>query len=127
MYCWTEPANGCRICIGSASGSCELLRFVLRRGSSFDWCSLGVLPLTSTSYTQEKVSGQGRDSASGERSRRVWHARFRHRFSIPSGAAGTNLRKTARYAGENCDPLQFPSLVFWGVTSTVPITSVSFQ
>jgi hypothetical protein len=48
----------------------------------------------------------GRDSASGGRSRRVRHARFRYQFSIPSGAAGTNLRKTARYAGENCDPLQ---------------------
>ncbi len=36
------------------------------------------------------------------------HARLRHRFSIPSGVAGTNLRKTARYAGENRDPLQPP-------------------
>jgi hypothetical protein len=34
------------------------------------------------------------------------HARFRRRFSISSGAAGTNLTKPARYAGEYLDPLQ---------------------
>jgi hypothetical protein len=28
-------------------------------------------------------------------------------FSISSGVAGTNPRKTARYAGKNCDPLQY--------------------
>jgi hypothetical protein len=33
------------------------------------------------------------------------HARLRQPFSIPSGTAGTNLRKTARYAGENREPL----------------------
>jgi hypothetical protein len=31
--------------------------------------------------------------------------RSRHRFSIPSGVAETNLRETARYEGKNCDPL----------------------
>ena len=56
----TDPANGCRICIGSASGSCELPRFVLRRESSFGWVSGGVLPLTSISYT---ALGQGWDTA----------------------------------------------------------------
>jgi hypothetical protein len=73
----------------------------------------GVLPLTSTSYTQEKVSKKGRDRALGERSRRAWHARFRRRFSIPSGVAGTTLRKTARYAGKNFDPLQDGASVRW--------------
>jgi hypothetical protein len=34
------------------------------------------------------------------------HARLRQPFSIPSGTAGTNLRKPARYAGENREPLQ---------------------
>ena len=29
-----------------------------------------------------------------------------HRVLVPSGMAGTNLRNTARYAVENCDPLQ---------------------
>ena len=43
-------------------------------------------------------------------SRGVWHAQSQHRFSIPSGVAGTNLRKTARYAGKNCDPLQCSAL-----------------
>ena len=65
----------------------------------------GVLPLTSISYTAEKINEKGRDSASATDPGRVWHARSRHRFSIPSGEAGTNLRKTARYAGKNCDPL----------------------
>src|SRR5260370_3824655 len=44
-------------------------------------------------------------AASGERSPGVCHARFRHRLAISSGVAGTNLRRTARYAWENCDPL----------------------
>jgi len=48
---------------------------------------------------------KGRDSASATDPGGVWHARSRHRFSIPSGVAGTNLRKTARYAGKNCDSL----------------------
>jgi hypothetical protein len=51
VYCCRDPANGCRICIGSAPGSCELPRFVLRRENSFGWVSGGVLPLTSISYT----------------------------------------------------------------------------
>jgi len=38
------------------------------------------------------------------------HARLRQPFSIPSGTAGTNLRKTARYAGENREPLQAAAL-----------------
>jgi len=33
-------------------------------------------------------------------------ARLRQPFAVSSGTAGTNLRKTARYAPENCDPLQ---------------------
>jgi hypothetical protein len=35
------------------------------------------------------------------------HTRFRRYLSLPSGTAGTNLGKTARYAGENRDPLQY--------------------
>jgi hypothetical protein len=34
------------------------------------------------------------------------HARLRQPFSLPSGTAGINLRKVARYAWENCDPSQ---------------------
>ena len=46
------------------------------------------------------------------------HARLRHRFSIPSGVAGTNLRKTARYAGENRDPLQLTkALLEWALNA----------
>ena len=37
------------------------------------------------------------------------HAQFRRRFSISSRAAGTNLTKPARYAGEYLDPLQIGS------------------
>lgn len=66
---------------------------------------MGVLPLTSISYTSEKVTKREGIAPLDERSPRVLHARSRHRFSIPSGVAGTNLRKTARYAGKNCDPL----------------------
>src|SRR2546426_43687 len=71
-----------------------------------DGCPGGVLPLTSISYTQEKITQKGRDSASANDPGDVWHTRLRHRFSIPSGTAGLNLRNTDCYAGENCDPLQ---------------------
>ena len=37
------------------------------------------------------------------------HTRHRQPFSISSGPTGTNLRKAARYARENCDPLQMES------------------
>ena len=67
---------------------------------------MGVLPLTSISYTAEKVTKREGIATLATPSRGVWHARSRRRFSIPSGVAGTNLRKTARYAGKNCDPLQ---------------------
>ena len=40
-----------------------------------------------------------------ERSRWLSHARLRQHLSLPSGTAGTNLERTARYAGENRDPL----------------------
>ena len=53
---------------------------------------------------------KGRDSASATDPGGVWHARSRHRFSIPSGAAGTTLKNTAHYAGENCDPLHLAEI-----------------
>jgi hypothetical protein len=70
------------------------------------WVSVGVLPLTSTSYTSEKVTKREGIAPLDDRSPCVLHAPSRHRFSIPSGVAGANPRKTARYAGKNCDPLQ---------------------
>jgi hypothetical protein len=37
--------------------------------------------------------------------------------------AGTNLRKTARYAGKNCDPLQAPVPVFqMGLNNKAKVT-----
>ena len=65
----------------------------------------GVLPLTSISYTSEKVTKRAGIARSATLSRGVWHARPRRRFSILSGVAGINLRKTIRYAGKNYDPL----------------------
>ncbi len=67
--------------------------------------ALGALPLTSTSYTREG-RGLERDSCIGRDDPAVLHARFRQPFALPSGTAGTNLRQAARYAWENCDPLQ---------------------
>ena len=65
----------------------------------------GVLPLTSIYYAETRLSGMGsqwdtRDPAA------LLHARLRQLFSLPSGTAGTNLTRTARYAGENREPLQ---------------------
>src|SRR5207253_11084072 len=93
----------CRICIGSASGRYELPRFILRRESSFGWVSGGVLPLTPISYTREGC-GQGLRQRVSDPAE--LHAQHRQPFSVSSGTAGTNLRKAARYARENCDPLQ---------------------
>ena len=39
-------------------------------------------------------------------SRRVWQVRLGDRVAILPGQAGTNLRRTARYAEEDPDPLQ---------------------
>jgi hypothetical protein len=36
----------------------------------------------------------------------ISHAAFLRRLLLPSGTAGTNVGKSARYAGENRDPLQ---------------------
>src|SRR5439155_19145384 len=111
VYCCTEPANGCRICIGSTSGSCYSQGSFCGRESSFGWVCRG----SSSAYfdiLHKNRSRIGRDSASTERSWRVWRARFWRRFSISSRAAGTNLTKPARYAGEYLDPLQRTFLGF---------------
>jgi hypothetical protein len=52
-----------------------------------------------------KASMKATKSTNVTLSRGVWHARPRRRFSILSGVAGINLRKTIRYAGKNYDPL----------------------
>src|ERR1017187_7945611 len=124
-YCCTEPANGCRICIGSASGRCELPRFVLRAGELFWMGVRGVLPLTSISYTSENVTKREGIAHQRHDPDGVLHARSQHRFSIRSGVEGTNLRKTAHYEGKNCDPLHSskPMPVFDGApprTTTTP-------
>jgi len=98
-------ANGCRICIGSVSGSLELPRFVLRAGELF-WMgvrgsSSAHLDILHIRESHEK----GRDRRSVTPSRGVWRARSRRRFSIPSGVAVINLKKTDRYAAKNCDLL----------------------
>src|SRR5450759_3869873 len=36
---------------------------------------------------------------------RVWQARTAPRVAMLPGEAGINVRKTARYAGKDCDPL----------------------
>ena len=36
---------------------------------------------------------------------RVWQARPAQRVAMLPGEAGINVRKTARYAGKDCDPL----------------------
>ena len=47
------------------------------------------------------------------------HARLRRRISLPSGTAGTNVGKKARYAGENRDPLQLRDLRRPGASGSV--------
>src|SRR5580700_7988542 len=84
----------------------------------------GVLPLTSTSYTHEKVDGREGIAQSGERSRWVWHSRFRRRLAISSGVAGPTLRKTARYALEDFDPLHETKS---GHSRAVPILQGNMQ
>lgn len=41
----------------------------------------------------------------GGEARQVGHARPAPRVAMLPGAAGTNVRKTARYAGRDCAPL----------------------
>src|SRR5260370_955889 len=85
-----------------ASGGLELPRFVVRAGELF-W--MGVRGSSSAHLDILHIwIARRRPHPRG-----VWRARSRRRFSIPSGVAGTNLRKTARYAGKNCDPLHFTS------------------
>ena len=75
----------------------------------WDWCP-GEFFRSPRYPTHDKVG----IAACAERSRRVWRDRFRHRFSIPSGVAETNLRKAARYAGENREPLHNrPHIAQW--------------
>src|ERR1035438_5309445 len=69
----------------------------------------GVLPLTSISYTSENVTKREGIAHQRHDPAEVGNARSRHRVSIPSGVAGTNLRKTTHYEGKNCDPLQLTS------------------
>ena len=66
----------------------------------------GVLPLTSISYTSENVTKREGIAHQRHDPAEFGNARSRHRVSIPSGVAGTNLRKTTHYEGKNCDPLQ---------------------
>src|ERR1017187_1758524 len=74
----------------------------------------GVLPLTSISYTSENVTKREGIAHQRHDPAEFGNARSRHRVSIPSGVAGTNLRKTTHYEGKNCDPLQhFPEPVDW--------------
>src|ERR1039458_2947881 len=65
----------------------------------------GVLPLTSISYTSENVTKREGIAHQRHDPAEFGNARSRHRVSIPSGVAGTNLRKTTHYEGKNCDPL----------------------
>src|SRR6478672_8074224 len=53
---------------------------------------------------------QGRDRVPATHPAEFAQARSRRRFSIPSGVAGTNVRKAVLYAGKNCDPLQLHRL-----------------
>src|ERR1017187_2375676 len=41
---------------------------------------------------------------------RVWQARTAPGVAMLPGEAGINVRKTARYASKDCDPLQYNSL-----------------
>jgi hypothetical protein len=75
-----------------------------------DWCRPWEPSRSLRHPTQEKVAGREGIAASDGTIPAVCHARFRRRLSIGSGVAGTNLKKTARYAGENFDPLHFGSL-----------------
>src|ERR1035441_8999700 len=66
----------------------------------------GGLPLTSISYTSKSVRKREGMAHHRHDPAEFGNARSRHRVSIPSGVAGTNLRKTTHYEGKNCDPLQ---------------------
>ena len=65
---------------------------------------------TSISYTRRHLSGWGMgDTILSCQSRRVWQVRLGDRVAILPGQAGTNLRRTARYAEEDPDPLHDPT------------------
>src|SRR5713226_2226507 len=55
--------------------------------------------------TQEKVADR-KDSRQRVSDPAELRARLRQPFAGSPGTAGANLRKTVRYARENCDPLQ---------------------
>src|ERR1022692_287672 len=91
----------------------------------------GVLPLTSISYTSENVTKREGIAHQRHDPAEFGNARSRHRVSIPSGVAGTNLRKTTHYEGKNCDPLHLTAnhcisddssartvTAFWGYQTT---------
>src|ERR1022692_2653435 len=80
----------------------------------------GVLPLTSISYTSENVTKREGIAHQRHDPAEFGNARSRHRVSIPSGVAGTNLRKTTHYEGKNCDPLQAGSFAELGASSIAP-------
>ena len=72
--------------------------------------TLGTLPHTHLDILPAKTHfglGMGRAAARLARSAGVWQARTARRVAMLPGTAGANVRKTARYAGKDCDPLQY--------------------
>src|SRR4051812_36854773 len=58
MYCWSEPANGCSICIGSGLWEVRTPKVHSAAGELFWLCRPGgVLPLTSIYYAETASAG----------------------------------------------------------------------
>src|ERR1017187_7218588 len=62
----------------------------------------------SISYMGRPTAGWGSINCAGAgQPGRVWQARTAPGVAMLPGEAGINVRKTARYASKDCDPLQY--------------------
>src|ERR1019366_365721 len=74
----------------------------------------------SISYMGRPTAGWGSINCAGAgQPGRVWQARTAPGVAMLPGEAGINVRKTARYAGKDCDPLH-SRLVLRAVTTDYP-------
>ena len=83
----TEPVNGCRICIVGSTFGALTPWVVVRAAETLN----GIPPHTPTSYVNNGLQ---------------WRTVRPRAVAMPPGWAGINVRKTARYAGKDRDPLQ---------------------